>query len=614
MHHRLIQPAKVTFTDGVPVAAAFSDSYFSRQDGLAETRYTFLGGNHLPQAWSEKSQFTILETGFGSGLNAFATFQAWQQHRPAGGILHFVSVEAHPMQPADMRQTLASWPELHPWMQWWLADYPPMVSGFHRRWHRPSGICLTVIHADVLDGLSALEAQADCVYLDGFAPRQNRAMWSQDVFQELHRLTRPDATLATFTAAGFVRRGLRQAGFQATKRDGFGRKREHLVATRDHHKALERVPPWFAMPQPQSPPKQIHGAGIGGAALAMAWRQRSIDIPVLESDSRCGASRNRRATLAPRLPGQVAAPGQLLLACALYAQSVYERDAVLVQRGAWMLENPRFNQQQMQQVLQRWQLPRQLMDSLDQGEPIPQTELQASGCGLWLGMGGLVDTRACLENWIGETTHTTCSGRCMLATGAALLRLGLPIPLHPRQGEVVYVKPESGPALGVPVVGKGMLAVVDSGCVQVGATFNPIDDKEAQQPQKPDAIQQQKLLQAMDDTFQDLRHAEILGGNAGIRVRSADRQPVAGPVPDADEYRARFSALQRNNRAVAGHTPCYQSDWVLGGLGSHGYTFAPLLAELMVSQWRGEPWPIPRDQALLVHPARFLARRLKRGD
>lgn len=54
-------------------------------------------------------------------------------------------------------------------------------------------------------------------------------MWSPHLFSAMARLARPGATLATFTSAGFVRRGLQEAGFTMRKTKGFGRKRDMLV-------------------------------------------------------------------------------------------------------------------------------------------------------------------------------------------------------------------------------------------------------------------------------------------------------------------------------------------------------------------------------------------------
>ena len=64
------------WTEGVPVARAFDDPYFSLANGLEETRHVFLAGNGLPERFREG--FHIGELGFGTGLNAFAALALWR--------------------------------------------------------------------------------------------------------------------------------------------------------------------------------------------------------------------------------------------------------------------------------------------------------------------------------------------------------------------------------------------------------------------------------------------------------------------------------------------------------------------------------------------------------
>jgi len=71
----------------------------------------------------------------------------------------------------------------------------------------------------------------DCWFLDGFTPAKNPDMWSDVVFQAMGDNSREGARFATFTAAGFVKRGLIKAGFDVQKVKGFGRKRDMLVGT-----------------------------------------------------------------------------------------------------------------------------------------------------------------------------------------------------------------------------------------------------------------------------------------------------------------------------------------------------------------------------------------------
>ena len=54
-------------------------------------------------------------------------------------------------------------------------------------------------------------------------------MWTEQLFAAMARFARPEGSFATFTAAGFVRRGLQQAGFQVNRCKGFGQKREMLA-------------------------------------------------------------------------------------------------------------------------------------------------------------------------------------------------------------------------------------------------------------------------------------------------------------------------------------------------------------------------------------------------
>jgi hypothetical protein len=103
------QPHALDWRGGVPVSRRFDDPFYSLEDGLAEARHVFLGGNDLPARF--RDGFHIAELGFGTGLNFAATALAWRQ---AGvtGHLHFTSFEAFPLAPEDVRRALARFPEV----------------------------------------------------------------------------------------------------------------------------------------------------------------------------------------------------------------------------------------------------------------------------------------------------------------------------------------------------------------------------------------------------------------------------------------------------------------------------------------------------------------------
>jgi hypothetical protein len=102
------QPHALSWRDGVPVSRRFDDPFYSLEDGLAEARHVFLGGNDLPARF--RDGFHIAELGFGTGLNFAATRLAWQE-AGATGRLHFTSFEAFPLAPEDLRRALAAFPE-----------------------------------------------------------------------------------------------------------------------------------------------------------------------------------------------------------------------------------------------------------------------------------------------------------------------------------------------------------------------------------------------------------------------------------------------------------------------------------------------------------------------
>ncbi|MEO0381501.1 MAG: tRNA (5-methylaminomethyl-2-thiouridine)(34)-methyltransferase MnmD [Pseudomonadota bacterium] len=206
---------------GVPVSLQFDDPYFSLDNGLAETRHVFLNGNDLPARFVDG--FAIAELGFGTGLNFLTTWAAW---RAAGapGAFRFTSFEAYPMAPEDMAAAHAAFPEVEGLGQALVENLSDGRAEFE-------DATLEVIAGDARKTLPNWQGMADAWYLDGFSPAKNPEMWGPDLMADVARHTNPKGTAATYTAAGFVRRGLEAAGFDVTRTPGFGRKRHMTRAT-----------------------------------------------------------------------------------------------------------------------------------------------------------------------------------------------------------------------------------------------------------------------------------------------------------------------------------------------------------------------------------------------
>ncbi|MBD3763470.1 MAG: tRNA (5-methylaminomethyl-2-thiouridine)(34)-methyltransferase MnmD [Rhodobacterales bacterium] len=219
-----LQRAELTWRDGVvPVSTRFDDPYFSLQGGLQETRHVFLAGNGLPGRFAPG--FHIAELGFGTGLNLMAALIAWRQAGVAGP-LRFTSFEAYPMTADQMDRALSAFPEARA-----VAD--PLLAAWARgaRVLQLPDLELTVIEGPAQDTLPVWAGRADAWFLDGFSPARNPDLWSAPLMAQVAAHTAPGGTLASYTAAGHVRRSLAAVGFAVDRVPGFGSKR-HMTRGR----------------------------------------------------------------------------------------------------------------------------------------------------------------------------------------------------------------------------------------------------------------------------------------------------------------------------------------------------------------------------------------------
>ncbi len=226
------QQAQIDWDEqGQPVSSKFGDVYFSRINGLEESRYVFIRHNHLPERFARlqaDETMIVAETGFGTGLNFLACWQSFLQHAPKQARLEFISVEKYPLSLPDLQQALSLWPQLQQLSSQLLQQYQSIRPGSQLLEFAAGQVRLQLLVGEASEQLALLESRVDAWFLDGFAPSKNPQMWTPQLFAQLARLSKPKATLATFTSAGFVRRGLQQAGFDMQRQPGFAFKREML--------------------------------------------------------------------------------------------------------------------------------------------------------------------------------------------------------------------------------------------------------------------------------------------------------------------------------------------------------------------------------------------------
>ncbi len=316
--------ADLEWTQGCPRSLRYGDIYFSRSDGLAESRAVFLEGCGLPHGWSGRARFTVAELGFGTGLNIAALLELWRRTREPGAHLSIFSVEAHPLSRDQAARALGAWRGvLGDAVDALLTLWPEVRTGFQRLDLLAHAATLDVYIGDVGEALARWGGPADAWFLDGFSPALNPQMWTGEVLAAVGRLSTPGARLATFTVAGPVRRGLVAAGFEVEKRPGFGAKRERLEGR--------------LVAQARSPSSSrrtavgsvaIVGGGIAAAALVRAFSRQGVACTLIEAEAPgAGASGNPSALVTPRLDAGFGPAADLHAQAFAFAVGLYRRDA-----------------------------------------------------------------------------------------------------------------------------------------------------------------------------------------------------------------------------------------------------------------------------------------------
>ncbi|MEM1411735.1 MAG: bifunctional tRNA (5-methylaminomethyl-2-thiouridine)(34)-methyltransferase MnmD/FAD-dependent 5-carboxymethylaminomethyl-2-thiouridine(34) oxidoreductase MnmC [Pseudomonadota bacterium] len=358
-----VPSATIEWNDqGQPVARDFDDVYFSRENGLAESRYVFLQQNRLEERWAALppgGQFVLGETGFGSGLNFLAAWQCWRACAPSDATLRFLSVEAFPMQPSDLARALEPWTELSSLAASLTNAYPRCLApGLHQLDFDNGLVQLTLALGEALEGLQAFLPSlhplhrlpprgVDAWMLDGFSPARNPAMWRSALFEAIRDLSAPGATFATFTAAGEVRRGLEAVGFDVRKAPGFGRKRDMLNGVLGEPAAPPPTGQFSASPYPDGQPHAWHvqpsvptstghssgpdtdvaiiGGGLAGCHLAARLARSGLSVKLLEAEPALaqGGSGNAQGVLYAKPSARGGLASHFNLAALLFAQRHY---------------------------------------------------------------------------------------------------------------------------------------------------------------------------------------------------------------------------------------------------------------------------------------------------
>lgn len=527
---------------GTPAATDFGDIYFSADGGLDETRAVFLGGCGLPQAWHDRPVFTIAELGFGSGLNFLAAWQLWKETAQPGQRLHFVSIEKFPFDRAQLTRALAAWPELLELSEQLIAAWPGRVKGMHRLSF--GNVTLTLAHEEAETALGQLDTlKANAWFLDGFSPSGNPAMWSEDVMTRVVAACAPGARLATFSVAGTVRNALKAAGFEVRKMPGFGRKRHRLEAD---------FPGEIFQNKPTLERALIVGSGIAGRSLARALAARHIPFDIIDNRAHPAASGNPAALVKPRFDLQDRPESRFFLSAYLHALQSYPESCVL-DRGVRQIPKTEKEAERFKKLAEQ--------------SPLGDGHLDWRGDALWIASACVVDPSKIFDGYdIRNESYVAAQDRSdyshiFLAAGYGIQSLAPELSMRFSRGQLSWAKP----VWDAPTAYGGYAINLD-GAALVGATHDRLEGRDPFELREEDDAKNLAGLAAISG--QDAVPAQGQS-RASVRVTTADTLPFMSQIGD--------------------------NIWALTGLGSRGFTFAPLLAEALVAQICGEVGPLEKN-------------------
>ncbi|MEK9721248.1 MAG: tRNA (5-methylaminomethyl-2-thiouridine)(34)-methyltransferase MnmD, partial [Quisquiliibacterium sp.] len=277
----------------------YGDVYKSRFGAVEEAHHVFVQGAGLPERFAQNKSCTIVELGFGLGVNFLATQRAWRNTPSPRSRLHFVSIEKHPLDAHQIKVAHAALGLDDEDARALRAVWPTPTPGMHRLDFDDGSVTLMVAHGDLHDILPKLRLRADAIFLDGFSPRCNPDMWSLRAMKALGRLASNDARLATYSSSRLVRDNLAASGFEVTLKPGFGAKHRRIEA--------RHAPRWTApsstQPIAQAPERRviIVGAGLAGCAIAERLARSGWQVTLLERSSSIGGQAATQPAIADHL-------------------------------------------------------------------------------------------------------------------------------------------------------------------------------------------------------------------------------------------------------------------------------------------------------------------------
>lgn len=205
----------------------WNEQYHSKHGALQEAKHVFINMGLIPFSEKNKlSEISILEIGFGTGLNALVT---WEEAQKQNIVINYTGVEAYPvaLEEVDKLNFSAS-------LKNYLAE--DFFKSIHKsEWEKTLAITESFKLTKQKKFFQEIEDSNlyDLIYFDAFGARVQPELWSVEIFNKMYKALKDKGVLVTYAAKGSVRRAMLEVGFIVERLPGPPGKREMLRATKN---------------------------------------------------------------------------------------------------------------------------------------------------------------------------------------------------------------------------------------------------------------------------------------------------------------------------------------------------------------------------------------------
>ena len=498
-------------------------------------------------------------------------------------------------------------------------------------------VSLLLLFGDCSTALKQFEGKVDAWYLDGFSPAKNEEMWSADVFKQLAWHSHDKTTLATFTAAGFVRRGLESVGFKIERIKGFGFKKHMTVGQYTGHvKEHLHIEPWYQSENNKFEGSvAVIGAGIAGASLARNLSRAGYEVTLFEAENSAAAkaSGNKRGMVYPLISKKVDRLGSFSEIATHHCWNLVNDLGIECREGIYEFLTENKKSDRFEEAISRYK--NDYLELVERPEISRDFPAVYHKRGLSFAPKELVFSLleqanvkleyskklAGLKRVKGEWQLSFTDGKKQCFTNVFMCnafdskmfgQLEF-LPLRISRGQVCSL-PESAVKKSIDDLNYVHYLTKASSEFLLGATFDVDDPTE-----KFRVEDSQQLVNSVNKKFPGLLDENLkvneLTGRVCFRTVTHDYFPIAGPVPDLKYFDHHYSAL-KHGKPVSDY-PQAQSEsglFVSVGHGSRGLAFAPLSSTYLTKLLRDGVHILPVQHIQTIHPARFLIKKYKKGS